>query len=629
MAPDPPTPAPPAAAPWEATRSGGPGPLLYRIVYAAALAGLLAGLWIHLTTPVKDPDAYWHLATGKWIVEHGELPTTDPFSFPALAHNPPPQDAAWVHFMLRSYWLAQVAFYRCFQRYGFGGLVFLRATVLTTAMGVVALWMFRRRVPPLVSLGLIAAAGPYLALTPFKDIRPQMFTFVFIPLLVVLLEGVVRRRDDGATLGRPLHWREVAIFLLMAVWSNLHGGVVLGNVILGLYAVAEIAAQRLAVWQGRPPRPVRRLLFLCLAAILTSLANPETYHSAVFLFALETSNYGAIITEYMSPWVITTRYHQPLYPLWGCIGLGVAVHLARLRHIPLRRHLLFLFLAAIALKSYRYTVFVVLVEPLFIGAALCGVATAILDRLPRLARAAIVVPLLCLCLTAYAVRAEIDGHQVFKFKRAVLFQYPSGAVSFLRSHRVEGNAFNTYDWGGYLTWELYPQVRILYDGRSLIQEVFDAAYQVWEGSTTEIDGKPEWKAHLDRWGADLIVMNGADLFSRSMHRLLPTLIDDPDWALVYRAMDAVIFARRTAYPELVAKVELDGYLAYDQVITQARLAIDLHPNRPEPYLLLGQGNLYRGNLREAWQAYRKALAINPNDAEARRMVATIEAAASR
>ena len=611
-----------------AAMEGVAGPRLDRLVYLLALAALLGSLWLHLTGPVKDPDAYWHLATGKWIVENRALPATDPFSFPALAQNPPPGDAAWVRFMLRSYWLAQAGFYLVYEQYGFGGLVVLRATVLTVAMAVVAGWMFRRRIPPLLALPLIALCGPYLGLTPFKDIRPQMFTFVAIPLLVVLLEGVLRRRDAPPA-GRGVQAGEVAIVLLMALWSNLHGGVVLGNVIVILYAAAEIASHRFAVRQGRTPQPVRRFLLLGLASVAASLANPETYHSALFLFALETSNYGAIITEYLPPWVLTTRYHQPLVPLWGCLALGGAVHLLRYRHIPLRRHLLFLFLGLIALKSYRYTVFVVLVEPLFLGSGLRGLGAAVRELLPRLARAAIAVPLLALPLTAYAVRGALQGHQLLKFNRAVLFQYPSGAVSFLRSHRVAGNCFNTYDWGGYLTWELYPEIRILYDGRSLIREVFDNAARVWEAAGSEAGHPPEWRAHLDRWGVDLIVMNGADLFDRAMHPLLPALIDDPDWALVYRAMDALIFVRRATYPELVAKSELAGALAYDQVIIQARLAIDLHPNTPEPWLLLGQGYLYRGSLREAWQSYRKALAINPNDAEARRMVATIEAAAAR
>jgi hypothetical protein len=32
------------------------------------------------TAMLSDPDTYWHLATGRWIVEHAAVPKTDPFS---------------------------------------------------------------------------------------------------------------------------------------------------------------------------------------------------------------------------------------------------------------------------------------------------------------------------------------------------------------------------------------------------------------------------------------------------------------------------------------------------------------------------------------------------------------------
>jgi hypothetical protein len=30
--------------------------------------------------PLVDPDIWWHLRTGQWIIEHAQVPGTDPFS---------------------------------------------------------------------------------------------------------------------------------------------------------------------------------------------------------------------------------------------------------------------------------------------------------------------------------------------------------------------------------------------------------------------------------------------------------------------------------------------------------------------------------------------------------------------
>jgi len=42
---------------------------------------LLFGLLAMTARPALDPDLWWHLRTGQWIVETGTVPHTDPFSF--------------------------------------------------------------------------------------------------------------------------------------------------------------------------------------------------------------------------------------------------------------------------------------------------------------------------------------------------------------------------------------------------------------------------------------------------------------------------------------------------------------------------------------------------------------------
>ncbi len=44
------------------------------------LIGLYAIPAIALMSPIIDADIWWHLRTGQWIIEHGAIPTTDPFS---------------------------------------------------------------------------------------------------------------------------------------------------------------------------------------------------------------------------------------------------------------------------------------------------------------------------------------------------------------------------------------------------------------------------------------------------------------------------------------------------------------------------------------------------------------------
>ncbi len=42
---------------------------------------------------------------------------------------------------------------------------------------------------------------------------------------------------------------------------------------------------------------------------------------------------------------------------------------------------------------------------------------------------------------------------------------PVKATSFLKANPITGNVYNSYYWGGYLIWELYPQKQVFIDGR--------------------------------------------------------------------------------------------------------------------------------------------------------------------
>src|SRR5580700_7879331 len=81
-----------------------------------ALAALLgvAGLFLLglFSTELSDPDAWWHLKTGQYIVTQHRLPDPDPFAYTtALAKPAYPGEPATQRFNLTHEWLAQVAMY--------------------------------------------------------------------------------------------------------------------------------------------------------------------------------------------------------------------------------------------------------------------------------------------------------------------------------------------------------------------------------------------------------------------------------------------------------------------------------------------------------------------------------------
>ena len=83
-------------------------------LYVAAAAFAIA-----VSLPGGDPDTYWHLASGKWMVEHGQLLRADVFS--STVNGAPYSVGEW---------LGELVIYGAYLLGGWAGIALLRATLI-------------------------------------------------------------------------------------------------------------------------------------------------------------------------------------------------------------------------------------------------------------------------------------------------------------------------------------------------------------------------------------------------------------------------------------------------------------------------------------------------------------------
>jgi hypothetical protein len=77
---------------------------------------------------------------------------------------------------------------------------------------------------------------------------------------------------------------------------------------------------------------------------------------------------------------------------------------------------------------------------------------------------------------------------------------PVGAVEYLRQNKPPGRLFNSYNWGGYLLWEL-PEYPVFVDGRTDLYD--DEVIGEWLRVARAEDG---WQEVIDRWGIHIILL---------------------------------------------------------------------------------------------------------------------------
>ena len=196
-----------------------------------AIVVAVIGYVIGIFTPalLNDPDTYWHIATGLWIVRNGAIPHADPFSYTFAG-------APWV----AHEWLSEVVMALAWKVAGWNGIVMLFGAATAVTFGAFAYYLTRRLRQPaalvVFVLGVACISGSLLA-------RPHLLA---LPLLVLWLTGLLRAREAGTG---PSPW----LLPLMLVWANLHGSFVFGLALvvpLAVEAWIEARESRTGIVRG-------------------------------------------------------------------------------------------------------------------------------------------------------------------------------------------------------------------------------------------------------------------------------------------------------------------------------------------------------------------------------------------
>jgi hypothetical protein len=461
----------------------------------------------------QDPDFWWHVRIGQWMVQNGRLPSTDVFTFTVASH-------VWTDHE----YLTEILMWLVFSSFGLTTLVVLFG--LLTWAGFWLIYAQVRR-QPFVFVGVGLAIGA-VAGSPIWGPRAQMITFALSCLELYWLRGYLSGRS------RAITWFP----LVMVAWANLHGGWVVGFVWLGIALAAELWS-----WAWDQDNPVHRMHVrrLAIVALLSALAVAATPHFlSLYPYPFQTQGSEAqqrLIVEWQSP-----NFHsvelRPFELMIFLIPVGFA-----LKRPSVYDLLLTLAGLGLALQSVRnIALFVAAVTPVLIntyGSWWTEYARAHDWKLSVPTRPVFAV------ITAFALLV-ITGATSLRVANSIAPQrqqqidtsdYPVGAADWLAAHPDVGTRmFNQYGYGGYLAYRFYPEPnrRVFIFGEAalmgddLLNEYADVYYV-----------RSNWRQVLDKYGVDYVVEVRGD----PLPNLLAT---QPDWKLVYQDSTSVIYVRTTA-----------------------------------------------------------------------------------
>lgn len=548
----------------------------------ALLAAACCALFFCLFTfPITDGDFFWHLASGRWIAEHHAIPSRDMLSFTVTDHNPFRPESARIPFLLKQYWLGQLVLFGIWQFMGSAGIVLLRAATYTGVLAGLFLWM-RRQNRGLSPLVIILLAG--LLLREIPNERPQLFSFLFTPLVLLLLEA-------AAGPGRARRPALVGLPLTMLLWANTHGAYLLGVCLIGLRLVPTVGSD---LSQRRKPD----LPFVAagLGAMLITLANPAGPLAWLEFFRSNRA-YLASVYENLSPWFVAVRLHDFHPAYWLYLALCLAVLVRQWRKMALADLLTLLALSLLSLTALRYLIFPFLAAPLL---------TRYLPEQPlQRGSAAAVIALFALWL------GLTWNNHLLEFRPR--HGFPEAAVTFIRQQRPAAQLFNHYDWGGYIS-AFAPSVKTFIDGRGLVEEL--SLLQ------DELMGGKSWQEAFRRYDINTVVIPGMGETTGAVYPLAEQLNAAPDWRLVFADADALVFVREIpANAAIIDRYALERSALQRHLVGRADRLIAEDPGRAGYWLTKANALQLLGERREAAAAYRRLLALDPANAWAKRMLA--------
>lgn len=473
-------------------------------------------LFLYATRPLLDPDLWWHLKNGQVMVETGGLLQSDPFTFTDDGVVSPREAL-----ILKGYWLWEITAYGLYSLLGFNG-IFLLNLLSVGAIAAVLIWQLQRQKAGNPPRALLLTASFFLLISTYPLERPQSFTLLFIVLLMVLLTRV----REGGRLG----W---TLLLLMLIWPQLHGGYVVGDLILICFAAGAVIEYRCDL-----PR-LRHILFWIGMSIAATLLNPNGGLAFVELISFYNSGLMQGIREYKSTWEQFQEGYRWVAILWGLIAI-YGISLWRCRRFYWPELFVALFLAYFSVKHTRNIGFFPLAMLPLIG---CHFKESGSHRARQLSL--FLSPLLVALCAAFLIWYSSGLWSGRKGSWPLESIYPEAAIEFLHESGLQGRMFNDYTYGGYLLWRLSPRIKVFIDGRGMDAEVFAAWQKLSMASTTWVLGRREYEVLLERYDIDYVIQPIYDGYG-NIQPLMKGILDKPEWVPIYLDATVYILARVNA-----------------------------------------------------------------------------------
>ena len=489
-----------------------------------------------------DTDAFTHLSLGREIFHFRGFPEKELFNYPSLENS-----------FSNSEWLFGLVFYIAYLLLDITGVILLKAGIITLTFYILLKDSLLSQKNLFVSINILFLTALFMRYR-FVE-RPDIILMLFLAFNIYSLNTFVQE-------GKPYLY---FLPIVQGLWANIHPSVSL----MAIPFIAFIAGgffQRLI--QGRlgyqylftpSYRQIAIMAVVFAASIFASLINPYTSSQLTAPAGLITSSWWMDEVFELEP---------PTWDTWKSPFIFSGVILVSFLLLMIRKKISLIHLIMvlpsiyIGLSGLRFMFLIGIVGGPIIARNINTAVTV--EFWNSLREAKIYKPLVVGSLAGILLITilTISGKGPFNLPDKVFGlstdyeQLPEGGLKYLDERGINGRLFNTFQWGGYITWRDHPKRMTFVDGRGAISS-----------DLLESLGKARFQPNVlnnlsERYGFEVVLLHYNPIVSKALQSKNPDvdlgLFAAPkDWALVYWDDISMVYLRRTS--SLKNIVDKDAY----------------------------------------------------------------------
>jgi hypothetical protein len=497
-----------------------------------------------------DDDFFWHLATGRYIVETKVVPDTDIFGFAT-------QGVEWIPFE----WGWDVLTYGLYNIAGYNTILVFRSIAFVFIFFLYFLLLRKFKVNSFISWLVL-----FILLVAIMDRlspRPHVITYIFfVTIIYLIVTFKYMNRDKNIK-------RLYVLPLIFLIWGNMHMGVLAGGLFLFIFTITETIIfyyPRKFSSNEIKPLSLSQLKTIWVISVLCGLAllvNPHGIHTYIYAYSHTKMKMLETVNEWRSPFDSFFGAGFVIFQYKVFLFGGLLI----LAYAYIKKDLLFALVYIgfffYSIRAIRFTVDYELIIVFFFAVTL----NYFVERLSKSKVWGGIFNFLqynnafkvFLVLTSLYVAYLIPSGKIYE-----TLQYyrvygwgintdfiPVHLFDFMKESGIKGTTYNHFGTGGYLVWN-FPDQKNFIDSRNLNDDIFNEYNSIMSKA-------PGIEKKLEKYGFDYVIYLDPDLIRRpdDLKKVVVSYFArNPAWKLVFWDDKSMLFVKDIPkFAEVVKKYE--------------------------------------------------------------------------